>query len=395
MSLADNSEAHCSSLGSRTHSNKNCFKSPSTSVVSPSPLGIGRDGGGGGGGGGGGSSYGIEVEEISGDESPVMVYSTQLHVEQVSSDEEEESGKEKEEGAGDDMEISDDDTAQTNVIEVNVRSTGKSFCPLPQYPLVPPSLVLPPIPPAFPPAPGFFPPPSQPDRPPFLPPLPHHGLLPPGILPPSFEPTHPPQIQSQPLNGYQEMTLETTPGVSWSSPNSKVVTKKQSLSAHMSPERISQDVLVKALEQLASIVRKDLERKMVESAAFPELDGYWEKRERRVNGGDSLQRETCHEPEEKLVKPPEPYRRMLPGMVVGGPEEEERSKDTPITPRKMLLNFKIPLLNRSSHRRSHPSLMARRRLYEEEDREERRREGEKSSLNHAIPLFLSFSLRPS
>lgn len=148
-------------------------------------------------------------------------------------------------------------------------------------------------------------------------------------------------------------------------------------------------MLVKALEQLASIVRKDLERKMVESSAFPVLDTHWEKREKQ-RSGDLVPVKIAEEEEEveKPKKAPEPYRRMLPGMVVGGADEESGAQDTPITPRKKLINFKIPLLARGNHRRSHPSMMARRRLYEDEDRDSRKRQGTQHSFKQvSFTLF--------
>jgi len=77
---------------------------------------------------------------------------------------------------------------------------------------------------------------------------------------------------------------------------------------------------------------------------------------------------------EKVPKPVvEPYRRMLPGLKVrpdgeaGGSEEEEGEPSLP-TPRKRLLNFKIPLINRGAQRRdqSLSSVVARRRLFSDE-----------------------------
>ena len=302
----------------------------------------------GGDKGKGGSLYGIEVEEISGDESPVMLYHTRLHVEEISSDEEDLGKTKKEEGAGsDDMEISDDDTTQSNVIEVNVRSASKTY--VPRYPPIPPS--LPPLPPSFPPPlPGssYFPPPPPP-----FPPPPH--LIPPNILPPSFgrDMPHPPPLPPLP----QDTTLAKP-------------------AKPINPEKLTQEVLVKALEQLAAIVTRDMERKLVETAAFPTLDSYWEKRvagDSKEDVSDDIQENT--EEEERPAKPQEPYRRMLPGMVVkGGSEEDEDLQETTVTPRKKLINFKIPLLHRGSQRRSSHH-MARRRLYEEDVRETRRKEG--------------------
>lgn len=82
---------------------------------------------------------------------------------------------------------------------------------------------------------------------------------------------------------------------------------------------------------------------------------------------------------EKPSKTLEPYRRMLPGMkvkteserrpqevsVAKENEEEEREESSLPTPRKRLLNFKIPLVNRGVGQRRGQSLsvVARRRLF--------------------------------
>ena len=70
----------------------------------------------------------------------------------------------------------------------------------------------------------------------------------------------------------------------------------------------------------------------------------------------------------------EPYRRMLPGLKLDkdgaahvSEEEEEEEKPSLPTPRKRLMNFKIPLINRGGQRRdqSLSSVVARRRLFSE------------------------------
>ena len=80
---------------------------------------------------------------------------------------------------------------------------------------------------------------------------------------------------------------------------------------------------------------------------------------------------------EKPARPPmEPYRRMLPGLKIekesGGEEEEEEEEEPALpTPRKRLMNFKIPLINRGAQRRDQKNLsvVARRRLFDEEGEE--------------------------
>ena len=84
--------------------------------------------------------------------------------------------------------------------------------------------------------------------------------------------------------------------------------------------------------------------------------------------------EQTSEGAEKVPKPVvEPYRRMLPGLKVGmdgaaGASEEEEGEPSLPTPRKRLMNFKIPLINRGGQRRdqSLSSVVARRRLFSDE-----------------------------
>lgn len=77
---------------------------------------------------------------------------------------------------------------------------------------------------------------------------------------------------------------------------------------------------------------------------------------------------------------------MLPGLVPQSSDHQHREgnvdADTPITPRKRLMNFKIPLVNRGSHRRN-AVMIARRRLYNTEkdgDRKRRRRKRQAGTL---------------
>ena len=90
------------------------------------------------------SKHEFDFEEISGDESPVMVYSTQLEVEAISSDEDDTDHV----GGGEDMEISDEDTIRDNIIELNVKQVTKDYH-VPYPPMGLPA--LPPVPPSYPP----------------------------------------------------------------------------------------------------------------------------------------------------------------------------------------------------------------------------------------------------
>ena len=61
----------------------------------------------------------------------------------------------------------------------------------------------------------------------------------------------------------------------------------------------------------------------------------------------------------------EPYRRMLPGLI----PLKENYEDTPITPRKRLMNFKIPFVRQ----RRDAVMVARRRLHDERNKKRKRK----------------------
>ena len=268
--------------------------------------------------------YELEVEEISGDESPVMVYFEPLKVESISDDDGSGGGGDGA-GGGDDMEISDNETEQDNVIEVNVK-TARLYPMGPMMgPHLPPHMAPPPpLPPFLPPHPGFFPPPPPHPLEGFPPFPPHHAhhhhphhhhhhhhfshhhmMFPPG---PSRSPPPPsggrrggesrrhrdapspgPIIKdhvgsSRPPNGYIGSDSRFPPSRSFS--KSKVL--RNFPSPKSKAESISQDVLFKAMEQLRLILLNDVHKKIVERSAYPMLDMYWTKREEEVSGVRSL-----------------------------------------------------------------------------------------------------------
>ena len=248
------------------------------------------------------TSYELEVEEISGDESPVMVYG--LEVESVSEDEEDDT-----EQGGEDMEVcSDDENAQDNLIEVNVRPTGSApiFQPPPaimggpppqMHPQPPPNSYDIPPPrshgffPQRPPPPGSFPPPLHAQPLPFIPP--HHHRAP---HPPEMQPQGPHMMHHPPLFEFDSPLPANYPphppnGIvnygspSRFSPNFKSMSKK--LKSHLPPpkdkkESISQEVLDKAMWQLQTILLNDVQKKLIETYAYSALDSFWEKREKEV-----------------------------------------------------------------------------------------------------------------
>ena len=86
---------------------------------------------------------------------------------------------------------------------------------------------------------------------------------------------------------------------------------------------------------------------------------------------------------EKPSRPVQPYRRMLPGMKVktdsdreevegeGGAKDEDEDEEEPTlpTPRKRLMNFKIPLVRGVGERRDQSLSVVRRRLFGGEGKE--------------------------
>ena len=110
---------------------------------------------------------------------------------------------------------------------------------------------------------------------------------------------------------------------------------------------------------------------------------------------------------------------MMPGMKVGGPEsslaaggkagkdqaageeegeEEEEEEEAPAlpTPRKRLMNFKIPLVRGSQRRDQQHSVVARRRLYRDDDKQEKQEEGvqgQKCSIAFGKTFMQCLSLR--
>ena len=242
-------------------------------------------------------AYELEVEEISGDESPVMVYFEPLKVESISDDENNEGvAGGVSTGGGDDMEIdSDNENEQNNLIEVNVE-TARYF-PTVEPMMGPHPHHMPPHPPFH--HPNFYPHPLPPPHPGAFPPMhPHFMMFPPSHSPPPqhggrrrgsprrhYDSPPGPFIKDhqvpRPPNGYIGSVSRFPPSRSFS--KSKVL--RNFSSPKNRTEIISQDVLFKAMEQLRLILLNDVHKKIVESSAYPVLDSHWEKRENEVGGG--------------------------------------------------------------------------------------------------------------
>ena len=301
------SKATLTNSTTATTSNRNpsAKSSPYVGSSSPRPLS---------------STYELEVEEISGDESPVMVCFEPLKVETISDDDMD---------LGDeDMEMcSDDENAQDNVIEVNVKtsSSQNNILPPTSGPMIGPHMPHPPLPPLpqdmrpnsglhpppLPPPIGYFPPPPPPGTtpfpppppPPHLPPLPPtnradfefvsppHPARPPHMMlhpPPPHEPMRPHSYHNSPPPHFiNDIPLSRLPnGYIGRHPPSRSFSKSKMLKGFSPPknkrESISQDVLCKAMEQLRLILLNDVHKKIVENSAYPVLDSHWEKREKEV-----------------------------------------------------------------------------------------------------------------
>lgn len=234
----------------------------------------------------------IEVEEISGDESPEMVY---LYSSDKGSSNKKETYKVKvEQLSSDDMEMSDDDNVDT-VIEVNPASSVKSHppaAPMPRHlpymdcrpppPLpppihpnhmfphpvgMPPSLPFKPPPGAPPPPPPFF----DPTVPPFHPPP--HRLPPPGFHPYGGSPYHRPPMYPLPKGNSHK--------------RSAVLGTKEFL------DDMKREVMIHVCQQLRDVLLRDMRKKLVESSAFDSLDSFWERRERMVRKQFSVVFQYC------------------------------------------------------------------------------------------------------
>lgn len=226
------------------------------------------------------SPAGIEVEEISGDESPEMVY---LYSNDKSDAKKEAYKVKVEQLSSDDMEMSDEDDNVDTVIEVNPSSSVKPHLPAPiprHLPYMdcrpPPPPLPPPIhpnhmfphPSGIPPSLPFKPPPAGPPPPPpffdhAVPPFhpPPHRLPPPGFHPYGGSPYHHPPVFPLPKSSSH---------------------KKSSLSTKEFLEDMKREVMIHVCQQLRNVLLRDMRKTLVESSAFDSLDSFWDRREKMV-----------------------------------------------------------------------------------------------------------------
>ena len=150
---------------------------------------------------------------------------------------------------------------------------------------------VPPVIPTFPPtyAPPVLPPPFMPPYNPSIPPpsypaipiVPHRIPIPPlsiatlppphPLVPPAFHPTYPPQFVST-LNGVPTPPVyQTFPTGHMPSPHEQRPPVRKNWKI-----RISEEVLKRLTEELAIILKKDVNKRLVENSAFKALDGWWD-----------------------------------------------------------------------------------------------------------------------
>ena len=153
---------------------------------------------------------------------------------------------------------------------------------------------VPPVPPPIPPftatyAPPVLPPPFMPPYNPSIPPpsypaipiVPHRMPIPPlsmatlppphPLVPPAFHPTYPPQFVST-LSGVPTPPVyQTFPAGRMPSPHEQRPPVRKNWKI-----RISEEVLKRLTEELALILKKDVNKRLVENSAFKALDGWWD-----------------------------------------------------------------------------------------------------------------------
>ena len=241
----------------------------------------------------------LEVEEISGDESPEMVYmypsdrtskgetagpkeSYKVKVEQLSSD---------------DMEMASDE--ENTVIEVNPTSVAKQCSPpLPANHMMPymECQMPPPRPPPMPHPPSHMFPPHPASMPlplPFKPPP-----------PPYFDPTagappfhHRPPLPPHHHNHHHQQHMGPHPpfhpydgGGPYRPPMYHPHLSKDSMKRPLGSlggkellEEMKKEVMMVVCQQLRDVLLRDMRKSLVETSAFASLDTFWERREKMVS----------------------------------------------------------------------------------------------------------------
>ena len=164
---------------------------------------------------------------------------------------------------------SNEETLEVNKPVPQVPPPIPSFTPTYAPPVLPPPPFMPPYNPSIPP-PSYPAIPIVPHRIP-IPPLSIATLPPPHpLVPPAFHPTYPPQFVST-LSGVPTAPVYPQafpPGRMPSPHDQRPVRKNWKI-------RISEEVLKRLTEELALILKKDVNKRLVENSAFKALDGWW------------------------------------------------------------------------------------------------------------------------
>ena len=278
----------------------------------------------------------MEIEDISGDESPEVV----VNDVPVGS------------GGGDtceDMELSDMecDSPTDTKIEVGVSLPVKPASTPPSYPIPLMGFDVKPYPgfPLPPPPIGTFPNPSHLPRgfpqhplPPFL-----FSIPPPG--PPPFLPPIAP--------------IHTTTSVEHKVSKSTEKTSSAQNEHKMKRQSLAKDLKDRIMSQLKDVLLKDLQKKYINVVGTRLADRHWDDLQKSQKS--SSQSSTAVKPSS------EPYRRMLDSKAKSILAHDGRLS-LPGTKRNRLVNFKIPTISREGSRRSGGVITMRRSVKDSQDR---------------------------
>jgi histone-lysine N-methyltransferase SETD1 len=282
----------------------------------------------------------MEIEDISGDESPEVVVNDDVATKPPEGD------------TCEDMEVSDMECDSPTDAKIEVASTvpvtssaSPASFPTPlmgfevnSYRGYPP-LLPPPVPPPI----GTFPNSAHPigtfPQPPhFLFPIPPPGHPPPPFLPP-LAPIPPPLSVVQ---DHSHHTPKPTVEVSTASRREQRLKK----------ENLSKELKEKILSQLKEVLLKDLQKKYINTVGMELAERHWESLQR--------DRKSSEKPStNSLASSDEPYRRMLDSKAKGLLSQDGHLS-LPGGKRNRFVNFKIPTISRGGSRRSDGVITMRR-----------------------------------
>ncbi|XP_037831782.1 histone-lysine N-methyltransferase SETD1B-A [Kryptolebias marmoratus] len=177
--------------------------------------------------------------------------------------------------------------------------------PVPPFPIPPFPPSIPPVPPRLPngsipiPPPGWIPPPGIPIPPPPIPPPPSIPPPPPFLVPPPPLPVPPPRPvypvpvqprapldkESPPRHGSSPFPFPRPP---WLAPpfpifNPFVPPPDYQSPARENPHKVTAEKVLEVLmEELKSVIKKDITRKIIEGAAFKAFEEWWDTQEKKA-----------------------------------------------------------------------------------------------------------------